>query len=190
MSHGSDVSLLFHQVNVHTLQSRIVDTVCYILVILGFIGNILGLFIFSSSRRTWRISSLYVYLATCSSITNLLCMIRYAFVLHSRLHNILYELVGQTWWACKFYRFSFSFRIISSWITLFWMFERLLCVSTKLTRFFNRWKIFKLNFIIPIMVVIILLILIIGPPVYMYQPTRILKYLNKTRSENTLSLSF
>jgi hypothetical protein len=63
------------------------------------------------------------------------------------------------------------------------MFERLLCVSTKLRRFFNRWKVFKLNFIVPIMFVIILLICIIGPPVYMYQPTIILKYLNKTRRE-------
>jgi hypothetical protein len=33
------------------------------------------------------------------------------------------------------------------------------------------------------MFVIILLIFIVGPPVYMYQPTIILKYLNQTRSE-------
>jgi hypothetical protein len=175
MTSVKHVSLLMHKVNDITLQIRIINIVCYILVILGLVGNILGLILFSSSRRTWRISSIYVYLATCSSITNLLCVIRYIFVLHSGLRNILYEIVGEKWWACKIYEFSFSFRIISSWITLFWMFERLICVSTQLRTFFNRWNSFKLKFIIPIIIVISILSCVIGPPVYMFQP-QILEY--------------
>ncbi|CAF1125535.1 unnamed protein product [Rotaria sordida] len=170
MFNAKHVSLLFHKVNTSTFHARIVDSLCDVLVILGFIGNILGLFIFSLCRRTWRISSVYAYLATSSSITNLLCVIRYAFVLNSKLQNILYELVGQKWWACKIYEFSFCFRVISSWITLFWMFERLLCVSTRLRTFFNRWNSFKLKFIIPISIIIIILGCVIAPPVYMFQP--------------------
>jgi hypothetical protein len=177
MSNNKHVSLLFHKINVITLHTRVIDTLCYVLVILGLIGNILGLFIFSSSRRTWRTSSIYANLATCSSLTNLLCVIRYASVLHSTSRYILRDLVGQTWWGCKIYEFSFSFRVISSWITLFWMFERLMCVSTKLRSFFNRCNSYKLKFIIPIVIVITLLSCIIGPPVYMFQPV-ILEYVN------------
>ena len=66
-------TLLFYKVDRSTTHSQLIDTSCYILVILGLIGNILGLFIFTTSRRTWRISSTYVCLATSSSITNLLC---------------------------------------------------------------------------------------------------------------------
>jgi hypothetical protein len=175
MPHGEQTSLLFFRVNVFTLQARIIDNLCYVLVILGLIGNIFGLFIFSSSRRTWRISSVYVYLATSSSIINVLCVIRYAFVINSRLRNILYEVVGEKWWACKIYEFSNSFRILSSWVSLFWMFERLLCVSMRLRTFFNQCSLFKLNFIIPMIVVIIVLSCIIGPPLYMFQPS-ILEY--------------
>ncbi|CAF1308468.1 unnamed protein product [Rotaria sordida] len=139
-------------------------------VILGFIGNILGLFVFWSSRRTWQVSSAYVYLATSCSITNLLCVIRYVSLLHSRFRNILYELVGQIWWACKVYEFAFSFRVISSWITLFWMFERLMCVSKKLRACFNKCNSYQLKFIIPILLILTILSCVIGPPVYMFEP--------------------
>ena len=152
------------------IQRRLINIICIVLVILGVVGNLLGLFIFSSSRRTWRTSSIYVSLATSSSITNLLCVIRYALVLHSISRLFLRQLVGDQWWACKVYEFTFSFRIISSWIVLFWMFERLMCVSKKLQIFINRWisKSFKL--IIPIIMLILIFVCVIGPPVYMYQP--------------------
>ncbi|CAF1433254.1 unnamed protein product [Rotaria sordida] len=145
-------------------------------VILGFIGNILGLFVFWSSRRTWQVSSAYVYLATSCSITNLLCVIRYVSLLHSRFRNILYELVGQIWWACKVYEFAFSFRVISAWITLFWMFERLMCVSKKLRACFNKCNSYQLKFIIPILLILTILSCVIGPPVYMFEP-QILDYI-------------
>jgi hypothetical protein len=175
MSNIKHISLLSYEINVNTLQSKVINISCYVLVILGLIGNILGLFLFSSSRRTWRISSTYVCLATCSSIVNLLCVIRYTSVLHSTSRRILSQLIGHTWWACKLYEFSSSFRVMSSWITLFWMFERLICVSTKLQTFFNRWNSFKMKLIIPIIIMITILGCVIGPPVYMFQPVKILK---------------
>jgi len=158
------------------------DVVCYVLVILGIVGNLLGLFIFSSSRRTWQISSVYACLATCSSITNLFCLVRYASILNSASRHILRQLVEQRSWACKLYEFSFSFRVISSWITLFWMFERLMCVSKKLRSFFNRCNSYKHIYIIPILIMSIILFCVFGPPVYMYEPEIIPKYVKHTGS--------
>jgi hypothetical protein len=179
MSNGKHVPLLFHKVDVFALQTRLTDAVCNILFIVGVVGNILGLLTFSSSRRSWRISFVYVYLATCSSITNLLCLIRYASILHSTSRRILCELIGKIWWACKIYEFSFSFRVISSWIILFWMFERLMSVSWKLRTLFNRWNLFKVKFILSIIIMMIILGSVIGPPVYIFQP-QTLEY--KTKS--------
>jgi len=178
MTINKHISLLVPEINPYTVQARVTDTICCVLVFLGIVGNMSGLFIFSSSRRTWRISSVYACLATCSSITNVLCVIRYASILHSTTQQILRQLVGQTWWACKIYEFSFSFRVISSWITLFWMFERLMCVSRRLSTFFNRWYSYKLKFMIPIIMIILILSCVSGPPVYMYQTEIILEYVN------------
>jgi hypothetical protein len=178
MSNDKLIPLLFHKVNVLTLQTRLMNIACNVLFILGVIGNMLGLFIFSLSRRTWRISSVYACLAICSSITNLLCVIRYASILHSTSRNILHQLVGHIWWACKFYEFTVSFRVISSWITLFWIIERLMCVSTELQTFFNQCNSWKFKSIIPIMMMILILSCVIGPPVYMYQPEIMPKYVN------------
>lgn len=178
MQHHQHISLLHYEVNPDILQTRMIDGLCYVLVILGFVGNILGLFIFSSSRRSWRISSVYACLATTSSITNLLCVIRYASILHSKLRNILHIYVGKQWWACKVYEFSFCFRIFSSWITLFWMFERLLCVSMRLRTSFSEFRSLKVTIIIPFCIIMIILGCVIGPPVYMFEP-EILKYVNR-----------
>jgi hypothetical protein len=177
MSADKHLSFLASEIDIHTLRSQLVDIVCYVLVILGITGNVIGLFIFSLSRRTWRISSSYACLATCSSIANIFCVIRYASLLHSTTRCFLQELVGQTWWGCKFYEFSSSFRVISSWITLFWMFERLMCVFQKLKTIFHQWCLYKLNFIIPIITIILILGCVVGPPVYMYQPRIMLRYI-------------
>ena len=170
MSHYSHKSILFDQIHHVTLQIRIVDTLSCILVILGLFGNILGLFIFSSSRRAWRISSIYASLATSSSITNVLGVIRYGSILHSRTRNLLHDLVEQNWWACKIFEFSFSFRVIASWITLFWMFERVTCVSKRLRTCFHHCHCSNFPFLLPIVILTSLLIWIIGPPIYMFQP--------------------
>ena len=169
--------LFFPQINIFSLQTRITDVLSYLLSILGIIGNLLGLLVFSLSHRAWRRSSIYVCLATCSSIINAVCVLRYGSILHSKLRNILLDLVGQKWWACKIYEFSYSFRVISSWITLFWMFERLICVSSRLQTPFRQWKSLKLVLIIPILTMIIILGYVVGLPVYMFQP-HILEYAN------------
>jgi hypothetical protein len=145
MASDKHISRLFQRTTVVTVQTRLTDLFCYILFILGIVRNVLGLFIFSSLHRTWRISSVNACLAICSSITNLLCIIRCASLLHSTSRQILWQLIGHTWWACKLYEFSSSFRVISSWIIWFWMFEHLTCVSRRLRTFFNRWHSYKLN---------------------------------------------
>ena len=169
------VSVLF--VNIDTLDIRVqfTDYLCFVFVIFGLIGNIFGLCIFSSSRHSWRISSIYVYLATCSSIVNLFCVIRYGLILHSKSQRILRELVGHIWLACKIYEFSFAFRVISSWIILFWMFERLTCVSKRLRTLFYRWNASRFKFVLPFIMIIIIVVGVIGPPLYMYQP-QLFKY--------------
>ncbi|CAF1499584.1 unnamed protein product [Adineta steineri] len=169
-SHNTHVSILYHKIHTFTLQTQLLNTSCYILFILGIIGNTLGLFIFCSSRRSWQISSTYTFFASSSSIINVFCMLRYTIVLHSTSRNILHDLVGHKWWACKLYEFSFSFRVISSWITLFWMFERLTCVSKKLRLLSERCEPYKIKFIVPVAMMIIILSCVILPPVYMYQP--------------------
>ena len=164
------VSLLFRHVDTVAFHTHLIDTLCQTLFLLGIIGNVFGLFVFFSSRRSRRISSTYVTLATSSSVANVLCVFRYASILHSRTRNVLRGLVGQTRWGCKFYEFSFSFRVVSSWITLFWMFERVLCVSATLRSCFSRCKAFRLKYVVPVFIILLILSVVIGPPVYMYEP--------------------
>ena len=170
MLNSTHVSLLSEEVDEYSLGTQLIDILTTILVILSVTGNILGLLIFSSSRRFRQTSAVYVHLANYSSITNLLCLLRYASILHSRTRNFLRQFVGQTWWACKLYEFSFSFRVISSWITLFWMFERLTCVSRRLRRFCHRCNTYHLKYFIPLFIIISILACVIGPPVYMFEP--------------------
>lgn len=170
MSDESSITLLFRRINRSTLHTHLIDIVSSLLFVLGIVGNVLGLFLFSSSRRSRRISSSYVILATSSSIVNLLCVVRYAFILHSVSRKHLQHLVGHVWWACKGYELSFCIRVISSWITLYWMFERLLCVSKRLRSCFNAWKSYKIIFPFPFILLLLILISVIGPPVYMFQP--------------------
>ena len=170
MADEKHVSLLYRHVDDVALHTYLIDPLCHVLFLLGIVGNVLGLLLFSSSRRSRRISSTYVTLATCSSIANLLCVFRYSSVLHSTTREILRDRVGQSRWGCKFYEFSFSFRVVASWITLFWMFERLLCVSTKLRAFFTPWKACQMKFVVPALIVMCILGVVIGPPVYMFEP--------------------
>ena len=170
MFSGKSFSLLFRHVNVLTLHTRLTDIFCSVLFILGVIGNVLGLFIFSSSRRSWKISSMYAHLATLSSITNLLCLIRYASILHSSTRQILSDWIGREWWACKTYELSFAFRLFSAWITLFWMLERLICVSRRLKTLIKRWNTYKLIFILPILLLAVVCACTIALPMYMFQP--------------------
>lgn len=165
-----NLPLLFQHLNVFNLHTRLTDLLCSVLFILGIIGNVLGLFIFSSSRRSWRISSMYAHLATLSSITNFLCLIRYASILHSSTRQILSDWIGRVWWACKTYELSFAFRLISSWITLLWMFERVICVSRRLKTLIKRWNTYKLISIIAILFITAVFAGVIVLPMYMFEP--------------------
>ena len=170
MTHEQHIPLIFQDVSDLSFRIRLTNFICNVLFVLGIIGNVLGLLIFSSTRRSWQISSVYSCLATCSSVTNLLCLIRYMSTLHSSSRHALQQLVGRRWWACKFYEFSFSFRMVSAWITLLWMFERLLCVSIQLRPSFNRWNSSKFRFTVPSIIVAMIVAGVIGLPVYMFQP--------------------
>ncbi|UJR32389.1 hypothetical protein I4U23_019851 [Adineta vaga] len=170
MLHDGYAHLLSQNADDFSFYTQLLNFICSILFILGIIGNMLGLLIFSSSRRSWQISSVYTCLATCSSITNLLCLIRYSSILYSATRYPIHHLVQNNWWACKIYEFSFSFRVISAWITLFWMFERLMCVSSKLRYIFNRWNSSNVKFIIPLMIITLILCGVVGLPIYMFQP--------------------
>ena len=180
---------LLLNINVLDIRVQFTDYLCCIFVILGVIGNVLGLSIFSSSRRIRRISSTYVYLATSSSIINLLCVVRYALILHSKSQMILRELVGHVWFACKMYELSFLFRVISSWITLFWMFERLTCISKKLRTFFYRWNRTSIKFLIPILLLILNFFAVILPPLLTYQP-QISPYVNPISHTQNLLIDY
>ncbi|CAF0968821.1 unnamed protein product [Adineta ricciae] len=164
------MSLLSQESPSSSLQTRILNILCYILVCFGIIGNVLGLFIFSSSRRSWRVSSTYAFLATCSSITNLLCVFRYSAILHSSTRHRLHKLVGGYSTACKLYEFSFSFRVLSSWNTLFWMFERLMCISIRLRTLFAPCNSYQIKFILPLGMIIFILLCVIAPPLLMFEP--------------------
>ncbi|UJR24055.1 hypothetical protein I4U23_027023 [Adineta vaga] len=175
VTHNQRMSIILQNIDIYSQRVQFTDGLCYLLIILGFIGNIFGLLIFSSSRQTWRQSSTYVYLANSSSIINLFCATRYALILHSRTRIFINELVQYQWFACKLYEISFCFRVISSWITLFWMFERLTCISESLRTFCNRWKTSQLKFLIPCIILTLILVCVLGPSVYMYQP-QIIEY--------------
>ena len=177
----SSFNLMLTENNPITLQTTIIDILCYILIVFGILGNLLGIFIFSLTRFARRKSTIYVRLAICNSIANVFCIFRYASILHSKSRFILYDLTGHFWLACKIYEFSFAFRIISSWITLFWMLERLIYSSTKLQTFFFRWNLTKFKFILPMSLLIVILSSVIGPPVIMFEPNTI-TYLNVTQN--------
>ncbi|CAF4664039.1 unnamed protein product, partial [Rotaria sp. Silwood2] len=91
--------------------NEIFDWICIIMIILGTIGNILGLIIFSS--RKFR-QTTYGKLAITSLIINLLCVYRYSLLLHSSTRRWIAYKVAQSWFNCKLYRFSSCLRILSA----------------------------------------------------------------------------
>ncbi|CAF3468925.1 unnamed protein product, partial [Rotaria sp. Silwood2] len=74
--------------------NEIFDWICIIMIILGTIGNILGLIIFSS--RKFR-QTTYGKLAITSLIINLLCVYRYSLLLHSSTRRWIAYKVAQSW---------------------------------------------------------------------------------------------
>src|SRR5271156_1190845 len=114
--------------------NEVVDWICIIMIILGSIGNSLGLIVFSSQkfRRTT-----YGRLAIASLIINLLCVFRYSLLLHSHVRRWMTYKVGQSWLNCKIYRFSSCLRILSAFVIVAWTYERFAYVTINYSLFTN-----------------------------------------------------
>ncbi|CAF2053538.1 unnamed protein product [Rotaria magnacalcarata] len=155
------------------LIAVVIDWICIILFVLGFIGNLLGLVVFSSRR--FRCCPTYATLALTSFTINLICIVRYSFLLHSTTRRWLSDyIVSEHWLTCKIYRLSSSFRVLAAWITVFWVIERFTYVSSRLHLLFNRrdkyhtfdkYKYFSMIFISLVMISIVT-----GPTVIYFAP--------------------
>ncbi|UJR27646.1 hypothetical protein I4U23_008927 [Adineta vaga] len=148
------------------------DSICVILFILGFIGNLLGLVVFSSRR--FRCCSTYAILSLTSFSINLLFIIRYSLLLHSTTRRWLSEnIVSTHWLSCKIFRLSSSFRVIAAWITVFWVIERFIYVTSRLNlidRHVNFHLLKKYKFLWMVIIIIIMVSIVTGPTVLLFSP--------------------
>ena len=151
--------------------NEIVDWICIIMFILGTLGNILGLIVFSSRkfRRTT-----YGRLAIASLIINLLCVFRYSLLLHSKARRWISYKVGQNWFNCKLYRFSSCLRILSAFVIVAWTYERFTYVAINYNFFTNYPFIKRYKFYFMTLISLIIVGALTGPTIYFYQPKLIL----------------
>ncbi|CAF2111452.1 unnamed protein product [Rotaria magnacalcarata] len=161
------------------------DSICVVLFVLGFIGNLLGLIVFSSRR--FRCCSTYATLALASFGTNLIGIIRYALLIHSTTRRWLSDnIVNLHWITCKIFRLSSSIRVISAWITVFWVIERFAYVTSRLNLFYNRGEkchfFGKYKFLCMITIALTMVAIVTGPNVFFYE-------LNLSNSNETNSLA-
>jgi hypothetical protein len=147
--------------------NEIVDWICIIMIILGSIGNSLGLIVFSSRkfRRTT-----YGRLAIASLIINLLCVFRYSLLLHSITRRWITYKVGQSWFNCKLYRCSSCLRLLSALVTVVWTYERFTYVTKNFRFFTNNQFIKKYKFYFMTILSLIIVATLTGPTVYFYEP--------------------
>lgn len=155
------------------LMIAITDWLCVILFILGFIGNLLGIVVFSSRR--FRCCSTYSILALASFTINLICIVRYSLLLHSTTRRWLSDgIIGEYWLTCKIFRLTSSVRVIAAWITVFWVIERFLYVSSRLNLLFNQrenfQKLEKYKYLAMVIISFIMIILVTGPSLIFYAP--------------------
>ncbi|CAF3427349.1 unnamed protein product, partial [Rotaria sp. Silwood2] len=151
----------------------VIDWICIILFILGFIGNLLGLIVFSSRR--FRCCPTYATLALTSFTINLICIVRYSLVIHSTTRRWLSDhIVSEHWLTCKIYRLSSSFRVLAAWITVFWVIERFIYVSSRLNLLFNRREKYqtfeKYKYFSMICISLIMIMIVTGPTVIFFAP--------------------
>jgi hypothetical protein len=162
---------------------EIVDWICIVMIILGSLGNSLGLIVFSSRkfRRTT-----YGRLAIASLIINLLCVFRYSLLLHSITRRWITYKVGQSWFNCKLYRSSSCLRILSALVTVTWTYERFSYVTTNFHYLMNNKYIKKYKFYFMTILSLIVVAALTGPTVYFYAPKSIPLYMPKpTSTQNT-----
>ncbi|CAF1066661.1 unnamed protein product [Didymodactylos carnosus] len=141
--------------------------------ILGVIGNIIGIIVFSSRkfRRTT-----YGRLALASLFINLLCVFRYSILLHSVTRRWISYVVGQTWFNCKLYRFSSCLRILAAWITVFWTYDRFSYITRILQCCLNRGCCKRYKYYGMAGIACIIILLITGPTVHLYESRYVIKY--------------
>jgi hypothetical protein len=150
----------------HSTQSEIVDFICILMIVLGSLGNTLGLIVFSS--RKFRRTS-YARLAIASLVINLLCVFRYSLLLHSETRRWITYKVGLSWFNCKLYRLSSCLRILSAFVTVVWTYERFTYVTSNFHFFSShQWKV-KLKFFVLISLSLLLIAALTGPTVYFYE---------------------
>ena len=150
-----------------------IDSICIVLFILGFIGNLLGLIVFSSRR--FRCCSTYATLALTSFAINLVCIFRYTLLLHSTTRRWLSDnFVGTYWLTCKIFRLSSSFRVLAAWVTVFWVIERFIYVTSRLHVLLNRREEFrrweKYKYPAMIFVALIMVLIVTAPTVFFFSP--------------------
>lgn len=154
----------------------VTDCICAGLFILGFIGNLLGVVVFSSRR--FRCCSTYATLALTSFVINLICIVRYSLLLHSKTRRWFADYIANAHWiSCKLFRLSSSFRVLAAWITVFWVIERFLYVSSRLNFLFNRREKFQLfekyKYFSMIFISLLMVVIVTGPTVIFYRPVLI-----------------
>ncbi|CAF1145550.1 unnamed protein product [Rotaria sordida] len=165
------------------LIAVVTDWICIILFILGFIGNILGLIVFSSRR--FRCCPTYATLALTSFTINLICIVRYTLIIQSTTRRWLSNsIVSVHWLTCKIYRLSSSFRVLAAWITVFWVIERFIYVSSRLNLLCNRrvkcQTFKKYKYFSMICISLIMIMIVTGPTVFFFTPQ--LASFNETHS--------
>lgn len=143
--------------------NEIIDLICLTMLIVGTLGNLLGLIVFSSQkfRRTR-----YGRLALISFLINILCVFRYSLLIHSKSRLWITHYVGQSFVACKLYRLSSCLRILSAFILVTWTYERFVYVTTnssKTNSFFQKYK-----FLFFTTIYLIIIGCLTGPNVYFY----------------------
>lgn len=166
-----------------TLAIVTTDWLCVILFILGFIGNLLGLVVFSSRR--FRRCTTYAILALTSFSINFICIIRYTLLLHSTTRRWLSDYIVSTHWlTCKIFRLSSAFRVLAAWVTVFWVIERFIFVTSRLRLFFDRREkknfLSRYKFIFMIFIAFIFVFVVTGPTVF-FSSTNI-SYSNHTHT--------
>lgn len=152
------------------------DWICVILFILGFIGNLLGLVVFSSRR--FRCCTTYAVLALTSFSINLICIIRYSLLIHSTTRRWLSDyVVSVHWLTCKIYRLSSSFRVLAAWVTVFWVIERFVYVTSRLNLLHKRRESFQVfqnhKYLFMITIALIMVSIVTGPTLILFAPSSV-----------------
>ena len=160
-----------------------IDSICLVLFVLGFIGNLLGLFVFSSRR--FRCCSTYTVLALTSFSINLICIIRYSLLLHSTTRRWLSDkIVSSHWLSCKIFRLSSSFRVLAAWVTVYWVIERFVYVTSRLHLLFHHRERFRcverFKFLWMIVIALIMVFVVTGPTVVFSSPNVASSSMNST----------